>query len=121
MTPQEEARALANVDSIRRQFPMKFLQVLPDPHFADNVQLRLHGRGGWHTLHRLDAIAFLHRERRRQRRQRKKNLVVTGLSEKLLPKEPIHRTRLRAALIAMFNIDEIKARRDALLKKGITP
>jgi hypothetical protein len=112
MTPQEEARALANAERVRKH--ARYMQIMPDPHCADNVQLRLHGRNQpWHTLHVLNAIAFARDDQRRRRRARLQRLLKS--------KEPIHRTRLRAALIAMFNIDEIKARRDALLKKGITP
>lgn len=66
MTPEEEVRALSNVERVRKH--AKYVQVMPDPHCADNVQLRTHGSNIWRTLHVLAAMTFVRNTRRRLRR-----------------------------------------------------
>lgn len=70
MTDEEQQRSLANVHRVRTAYPVKFLQVLPYPHAADNVRLRV-GQGAWRTLHVLDALVFVRTALGKQRKRRR--------------------------------------------------
>jgi hypothetical protein len=61
------AVAERNADTVRRWYPVQFMQVRPCYDFPYNVQLRI-GTGEWTTLYVSDAIAFTRLARRGQRR-----------------------------------------------------
>jgi hypothetical protein len=117
LSDSEQKRSMENCGKVRNYCRVRFLQVMPDPDFADNVQVRV-GHKPWRTLHVHDAIAFVRNAFRKERQDRMKSASADPAVSK---KEQQRRLRLRAALNAMFNIDDIKKRRDALLAKGITP
>jgi hypothetical protein len=68
-------RALDNCDRVRR-FRVKFLQVRPDPRFADNLYVRL-GNGPWHYMHVHTAEAFARNALNRYRRTRKSRAAAS--------------------------------------------
>jgi hypothetical protein len=63
--------AMISCDRVRSACPVRFLQVIPDPHCADNVQVRI-GQGPYTTMHTSDALAYVRSAYRKQRRQTRK-------------------------------------------------
>ena len=69
LTDTETQIVLEHCAVIKRTYPVRFLQVIPDPLCITNVRLRI-GQGKWHTLHVTDAIAVTRNMLRKQRRTR---------------------------------------------------
>jgi hypothetical protein len=74
LTDEQERISLASCDRVRTAYPVKFLQVMPDPHCVANVQLRI-GRSAWRTMHVNDALAFVRLAKRREYRQRSRAAI----------------------------------------------